>query len=131
MPSEEAKFDPLAASIRKTMNVAGKLMQEISEVYPDNKQLAEAHRQAASNLEKIADELKFSANEEVSVPLTCGFIGGYSNLLDLLNKHLLRPLADSQQVGSAKNELKQVAITGILEIAEVFKKDADVIESQK
>ncbi len=128
MSKEETRFEPLAASIRQTMNVAGKLMQDIGQAYPEVKQVAEVHRAAAADLEKIASDLKSSADEEVSVPLTCGFIGGYSNLLELLNKHLLRPVADLQRDGRSKDDLKMAAVAGINEIAKVFRRDADEIE---
>lgn len=122
------KFGPVEAAIRQTMNVLGRLLNEIGEVYPDNAKLAELHKIEARELRKIAAELQEAPPRDQHVPLTCGFIGGSPNLLSLLTENLLKPIADLRKGKATEEAVRTRAAEGVLTIAKRLENDGELLE---
>lgn len=122
-------FPPIEASIRKAINILGRLMREIAVALPNNLVLAEAHRTAAQDLRQVASDLKNVDDTAIEVPLTCGFIGGYDNLLKMITDDLLKPIAQLREQEASEQVVRETAIRGLQKIADRLETDANGLEA--
>lgn len=123
------KVHPIEASIRSSMNLLGHLVDDIGTVYPNKQLLVEVHRKTACEFRELAAKLEVSSlEEELEVPLTCGYIGGYSNMLTLISECLLQPIASLRHKNAEEQMVKQAAVAGLRQIADLLDKDAANIE---
>lgn len=124
------KFLPIEACLRDIVNVVGRVMGKIVAAYPERKAFAAAHRAGALEFRQLATTLETAPNEPVEMPLTGGSIATYSSMLDLVNKHVLGPVAALRQKSAPDAEVKEALIRGLHEIADILDQDAIKIENE-